>query len=193
MLAALQLGLHLAAFVKQDTAKAKARRAALAIAEFDQAALPGKDLGGQFPAVLSSHGAFDALDDGGSRAAVILELLGAIFDLLVRAPADIFVIGGFIGVLKPAPPADVIDKDHLEIRGAVLHILDQLLQGLTALDPQPALARIGIGAHQFETAFRRIFADRVRLVFGRVFLVVGRHADIFDRAAHGRGIGRSFQ
>ncbi len=191
--AALQLGLHLAAFVKQDTAKAKARRAALSIAEFDQAALPGENLVGQLTTVLACHGALDALDDGGNRAAVIFELLGTILDLLVRATADVFVVGGFIGILKPAPPAHVIDQDDLKIGGAVLHILDQLLQGLAALDPEAAFPGIGIGAHQFETAFLCVFADRVGLVFGRVLLVVGRHADIFDRTAHARGIGRSFR
>ncbi|OIQ74975.1 hypothetical protein GALL_433660 [mine drainage metagenome] len=159
--ATFQFGLHLAPFVKQDTAKAKTRWAALSIAEFDQAALPSEDLVGQLATVLACHGALDALDDGRNRAAVIFELLGAIFDLLVRATADVFVIGGFICILEPAPPADVIDEDHLKIGGAVLHILDQLLQGLAALDPEAAFPGIGIGAHQFETAFGGIFADRV--------------------------------
>ena len=127
VLTTLQLGLHLAAFVKQNPAKAKTRRTALTEAAFDQAALSDEDLVGKFPAVFPGHRALDALDDRGNRAAVVFELLGAILDLLVCATADVFVIGGFIGILKPPPSADVIDKDHLEIRCAVLHILDQLL------------------------------------------------------------------
>ena len=172
VLAAFQLCLDLPAVVKQDAAQAEARRAALTIAAFDQAALPGKDLGRKLPAVFPGHGALDALDDGGNRAAVILELLGAVFDLLVCAATDVFVIGRFIGVLKPAPSTDIIDKDHLEICGAVLNIPDQLLQSLAALDPQATLSSIGIGSDQFKAAFLRVFSDRVRLVFGRVFLMV---------------------
>jgi hypothetical protein len=121
---------------------------------------------GQLATVLACHGAFDALDDGGNRTAVIFELLGAVFDLLVGSTANVFVVGGFICILEPAPPADVIDEDHLKIGGAFLHILDQLLQGLAALDPEAAFPGIGIGAHQFETAFLCVFADRVGLVFG---------------------------
>ena len=167
-------------------------RTALSVAEFDQATLPREDLVGQLATILACHGALDALDDGGNRAAVIFELLGAVFDLLVGATADVFVIGGFIGVLKTAPSADVIDKDHLEIRGAVLHILDQLLQCLATLDPEPTPARVGIGTDQFKAAFLRILADRVRLVFGRVFLMVRRHAHIFSRTAPWRGVRRIF-
>ena len=192
VLTALQLCLHLTAFIKQDPAKTKTRRTALTEAAFDQAALPDEDLVGKFPAVFPGHRALDALDDRGHRPAIIFELLGAILDLLVGATADVFVIGGFICILKPAPPADVIDKDQLEIRGAVLHILDQLLQRLATLDPEPTLARIGIGADQFKAAFLRIFADRVRLVFGRVFLMVCRHADIFSRTTPWRGVRRFF-
>jgi integrase/recombinase XerD len=85
------------------------------------------------------------------------------------------------GIRIGAPPADIIDQDHFEIGGAVLDVLDQLLQGFTAFDPQPTLPGVGIRTDQFETAFRRIFADRVRLVFRRVLLVVGGHADVLGR------------
>lgn len=144
------------------------------------------------PAVFRRHRALDALDNRGNRPAIIFKLLGAILDLLVGATADVLVIGGVIGVLKTAPSADLIDKNHLEIRGAVLHILDQLLQCLATLDPEPTLARIGIGTDQFKAAFLRILADRVRLVFGRVFPMVRRHADIFSRTALWRGFRRFF-
>lgn len=38
--------------------------AALFIAQFYKPALPGKDFGGQFAAVLTGHSALDAFDDG---------------------------------------------------------------------------------------------------------------------------------
>ena len=53
--------------VDQDAAQAVTGRATLAVPQFDQAALPGKHLGGQFPAVLARHCTFDTFDDGRNR------------------------------------------------------------------------------------------------------------------------------
>jgi hypothetical protein len=64
-----------------------------------------------------------------------------------------------------------------------LHIIDQSLQRITTVDPQPALAGISIGADDLEAATRSVLPDRVGLVFGGVLLVVGRHAHVFGRAA----------
>jgi hypothetical protein len=58
----------------------------------------------------------------------------------------------------PKAQADVIYEDRLEVGGAVLHILDQPLQCLAALDPQPTLSGIGIGPQQFKTTARSIFS-----------------------------------
>lgn len=102
VLAARQLGFPLAILADQYAAQAKSCRATLAIAQLDQAALARKDLDRQLAAVFARHRSFHTLDDGGDGAAVLLELLGAILDLNVGATADVFVIGGFIGILKPA-------------------------------------------------------------------------------------------
>ena len=85
------------------------------ITELDQSALPSEDLDGELSAVFAGHRALDALDDGGDRASVILELLGAILHADAGALADVFVIGALVRILKPAPAADVVDEDGREI------------------------------------------------------------------------------
>ena len=74
-----------------------------------------EDLGRQLAAVLAGHRALDALDDGRDRAAVVLELLRAVVDGDAGALADVLVVGAFVGVLEPAPAADVVDQDRLEV------------------------------------------------------------------------------
>ena len=105
-----------AVLVDQHPPQAVAGRPALAVAELDQPALPLEDLGGQLPAVLAGHRALDALDDGRDRAAVVLELLGAVVDADAGALADVLVVGALVGVLEPAPAADVVDEDGLRSR-----------------------------------------------------------------------------
>src|SRR5204863_9044561 len=100
----------------------------------------------------SSHRSFDALDDGGNWAAIVLELLGAVLDAYADAFADVFVVGAFVGILEAAPPAHVIDKDGLEVGFATLDIFEQLFQGVAAIQTQAALALVGIGPDDFDAA-----------------------------------------
>tara|TARA_R100000306_G_C4296472_1_gene102856 strand:+ start:320 stop:517 length:198 start_codon:yes stop_codon:yes gene_type:complete len=60
------------------------------LAQFNHAALAGKALDRKLPTVFAGHGAFDALDDGRNRGAVILELLSIIGDVDAGALADVF-------------------------------------------------------------------------------------------------------
>jgi len=62
----------------------------------------------------------------------ILELLGAIGDVDACALADVFVIGAFIRILKPAPAAHVINQNDIKVGRAGFHIINQLLQGRPA-------------------------------------------------------------
>ena len=67
--------------VDQHPPQPETCRPTLAIAQLDQPALALEHLGGQLATVLSGHGPFDALDDRGCRAAVVLELLGTVVDV----------------------------------------------------------------------------------------------------------------
>ena len=111
LLAARELRLRRAVLVDQLRRKPVARRSALAEAELDQPALALEDLRGQLAAVLAGHRALHALDDRRDRAAVVLELLGAVDDADAGALADVLVVGALVGVLEAAPPADVVDED----------------------------------------------------------------------------------
>ena len=101
-------------------------RAALTVADFDQAALAGKYLCRQLAAVLAGHCAFDALDDSGDWTAVVLELLGTILHGNSGSAADVFVIRAFVRVLKASPSAHIINEDAGKIGDAILHVLYHL-------------------------------------------------------------------
>ena len=77
--------------------------------------------------VLACHCPFDTFDQRRKGAAVIVELLGAIDDPDAGAAAKVLVVGAFIGILKPTPPADVIDQYGGKIGVAGLHVVQQIL------------------------------------------------------------------
>jgi hypothetical protein len=188
VLAAGELGLDVSGLVDQHAAQAVAGRPSLPETELDQSALPGEDLCGQFTAVLAGHRALDALDDGGDRRAVVLELLGAVGDLDAGTPADVLVVRRFVGVLKAPPTADVVDQDDAEVGVAGLDVADQALQGLAPVDAKPALALVGVGPHDVDVAARRVLPDLVALVLGGVLLVLRGHAHVLRCLHAGAGI-----
>jgi hypothetical protein len=57
-----------------------------------------------------------------------------------RAPADIFVISAFVGVLEPTLAAHIVDEDGPEAGGAALDVVQQLLQRIAAVMLRPLLA-----------------------------------------------------
>ena len=132
--AAGQFAFDGALLIYQYTSQPVTCRSTLAVTQFDQPALPGEDLGREFPAVLTGHRSLDALHDGRDWRSVIFELLCAVRDLYASTPADVFVIGAFVRILEPAPAAHVVGKDYLKIGEATLHVFDQLLQGLSPVN-----------------------------------------------------------
>ena len=135
--------------------------AALPVAELDQPALAGEHLDRQLARVLAGHRPLDPLDDGRDRRAVVGELLGAVVHGDAGALADVLVVGALVGVLEAAPAADVVDQHHLEVGAAALDVGDQPLQLVAALQPQPALALVGIAANDHRpcrSAYSRIFS-----------------------------------
>ena len=82
-------------------------------------------------------------------------------DLDAGAAADVLVVRAFVGILKAAPAADVVDQDRVEVRLAGLDIAQQPLQGFTAINAQTTLALIGVGANDLDAslgAYSRILS-----------------------------------
>src|SRR4051794_15819073 len=124
--------------IDQHSPKSEAWRPALPVAEFDQPALSFEDLRGKLTAVFARHRAFDALDDGGGRTAVVFELFSAIMDFDAGALAKVFVVRALIGILEPAPAANVVNEDGRIISQSCLHVVDHLAQGFATSDVEPA-------------------------------------------------------
>ena len=154
---------------------------ALSIANLDQPALTGEYLGRQFTTVFASHGALDAFYDGGEGAPVILELFGTVVHRNTSPAADILVVRTLVGVLKPAPTADVIDQDRRKIGFPGLDIIDEALEGVPPVQAQPTLAFVCIGADNFQTSLLGVFPDSLGLIFSGVPLVLRRHANVLSR------------
>ena len=71
-------------------------------------------------------------------------------------------------------------------RVAVLHITDQLFQGISTVNSKAALARICVGLHDGHASALGILLNDFPLVLSRVLLVLGRHADVFHNAGRTR-------
>jgi hypothetical protein len=99
----------------------------------------------------------------------------------VSPAADVLVVGALVRILEATPAADVVDQDGFEVGCAGFDVVDQLFEGVAALDPQAALARIGVGADDDEVACVGVAADRGLLVLGRILLVLRGHADVLRR------------
>ena len=178
VLAVFELAFDGAGLVNQHPAQAVACWTPLTKPHLNQAALTGEHLGRQLPAVFPGHGALDAFDDGRHRRAVVLKLLGHVGDRDTFALADVFVISRLVRILEATPAADVIDQDQVEVGVAGLDIGDELLQRGAAIDGQPALALVGIGAHDLNAAPVSVFLNLVGLVMRGVLLMLGGHAHV---------------
>jgi len=51
---------------------------------------------------------FEAFNNHGDMDGLTFKLLGAIMNRHPGSAADEFIIGAFIGILKPAPPTDIV-------------------------------------------------------------------------------------
>ena len=116
----------------------------------------------------------------GADAAVVFELLAAVVDADPGARADMLVVGPFISILKPAPAADVIDQNSLEIRLAGSDFGHQVLQRLATVQPQPRPTGVFENAQDLQAPGGGVIPDDVELVLCRVLLVIGRHPHIGD-------------
>src|SRR5262245_32824795 len=102
-------------------------------AEFGQPALASEHLRREFAAILTGHCALHTRDDGCAQRAIVLELLCAILNRDPRFLADEFVVGALVGVLKPSPPADVVNEDGCKCGMSASHISNQLSEGIASV------------------------------------------------------------
>lgn len=120
--------------------------------------------------VLAGHHPLDGLQQGRADAAVILEPLAAAVDPDPCARADMLVIRAPVVILKPAPAADVIDEDWLEVG---LAGSDLGPEGPEFLSMPGALAGrlwlASVGALDKERAEREAF-DRLKAEPNRAFV-----------------------
>src|SRR3954470_18870489 len=143
------------AFVNHQASEAVANGSANAVSKARDPAVSGVHLDGELPAPLGGHAALQAFRDPGNKRAVVLEDLGAVFDLDAAPLAQEFVVGTLVDILEPAPATDVVNEDVVEIGSARLHIFDQLDETRTPLDPESAPALVAIGARNRERVSSR--------------------------------------
>ena len=172
MFASLERSLGLTILIDEHAAQSEPCRTPLAVTHLDELALALEHLGGQLAAVFAGHRPLHALDNGGHRTAVILELFGAVLDLNTGALADVLVVRTLIGILEPAPPADVVDEDRLVVHIAGLNILEETLERVAPLDAQAALPLVGVGTDDLVSACLGVLANHIALVLGGVLLVL---------------------
>jgi hypothetical protein len=100
-------------------------------------------------AVFGGHHPFDLLEQGAGHPAG-LERLSAVLDREAFLSADELVVGALVGVLEPAPTADVLDEDGLEVGRSADDVGQQLLQAPAARGRQAADAGVDIGPDDHE-------------------------------------------
>ena len=74
----------------------------------------------------------------------------------------------------------------------MLNVVEQLFERIAPAEAQAALAFIGIGADDLITVLVSVNTVGFRLVVGRMFLMLGGHADILSRPYQGTFWGRFF-
>nr|WP_157783541.1 hypothetical protein [Rhizorhabdus wittichii] len=84
----------------------------------------------------------------------------------------------FVGVLKTSPTAHIVDENRLIAGLTGQDIPEHVLERIPSLQMEAAPSFVRIGLDDPEPVQRGIAGDRRHLVGGRVYLLVGRHADI---------------
>src|ERR1039458_7250701 len=99
---------------------------------------------------------------------------------------DVLVVRPLVYVLEPSPTAYVIDEKRGEVGSLGLYISHELVETLPAGDVQPTTAMVGIFLDDLHVVGRCVLADDLELVFRRILLMLGRHADVLSRARRRR-------
>jgi hypothetical protein len=126
----------LAPGIDEDALQAKGDAPDRPEALADETGGGGSDNPGLLETELCGHGALHRLQQRGVGRLLRPEGLVGVENLDAVGSADELVVAGLVGVLGPAPAADVADQNGLEV-GADLHVFDEALEGVAALDALP--------------------------------------------------------
>src|SRR3569833_202509 len=113
----------LTGLVDEHSSQAIASRTSLLVSESNQVTCTMKNLGRKFPAVFTCHRPLHDLYNRGSRAAVILKLLGTVMDSDSCLATKILVMSALISILESAPSADIVNEDARKIDLTAQHVL----------------------------------------------------------------------
>lgn len=125
----------------------------------------------QLATELRGHCPLQSLEDQARHGTVICEQLGAIADWDAGALADELVVRRFINVLKPPPPAYVVNQ-HRPKQRKLHDILEQTAQPTALPQSQSASASILVGGDNSESMLQGIFGYHFGLILNRVLLVI---------------------
>jgi len=168
----------LAFAVKKDALQSVAGRPTSMKSALSVKALPEEDLAGHLPAEFRGHRPLERLDDGGRRTAVICKRLGHIHDVDTRAPARVFIKRRLVNILETSPSAYVEDKHFAELVFGVFNIEQKLHKRGSLPEGQSADTRVLIVADDADVVCACLLGDSLPLEYRRIFLMVGRHADV---------------
>jgi hypothetical protein len=90
------------------------------------------------------------------------------------AATDVFIIGAFIGILKSAPPADVMQEDGGEFDLTAFDVPDHLVQSFAVPDAHTALADVKILFDDLHSMAFGILPKDGHLIAGQVLVCCGR-------------------
>ncbi len=81
--------------------------------QWSKFAVPGEYLHRELSAVFAGHRSLHVFNQSRQHAAVIFERFLAVHHLDANLFTEVLVVGGFIGILKATPSANVINQDHV--------------------------------------------------------------------------------
>src|SRR3954452_937554 len=136
----------------------------------------------QLPAIFGGHHALEVLHNARKHAAVIVELLTAVFDFHPGLPAYQLVMRALVGILEAAPTPHIIDEEIAIVRFGSGDDADKTSQPGSVLDPKPAFAFVSVGSNDLQVASVSIGRDDGGLILDRVSLPLGRHANVLRRS-----------
>ena len=92
--------------------------------------------------------------------------------------ADVFIIAALVGILKPAPAADIVGQDGLKFGFTCLNLRNHPPQAIAAFHAESAFALVGEHPDNLHAAPGSVFLHTVELVLRRILLVLRGHSHV---------------